>query len=603
MEPHLPTRTPPQSSSFDTRPAQLERWISQLPVLNVGETTRQLFSALIEMNQLDIGIQQRFKALELLRPCILNVVEAMQKHYIGQPLPLSDRGRKVMELSEALLNQLATGYRICIADEDTKNVLRRDKKLLTLAVHRALAALGDSLLRAYLVYAPCPPGLWRTLHQLYTLAEERSLGHSPVRTGEGEAVAETISGAYKQLLLLALTSPYRLRQGEVSAIYSTLGHWAELVSLEDYVQPKSPDQIFIVSQDSDDPPTYLVLRHQNYHRRNCRLLDTAQLAEAAQAELEALQQGGRRSTDLRADTLRRLMLAWGVMPKRRFSRMQQGSKAVVAIGLSPVHHFISGGAAFESGPHAEPGLEEKARFTATEPSDQRNELPDVWDLRATQRWQTDEFSVRMVELTTDVEPASATETPEGRDPQADYATHLWRMINVSAGGYCLLWDSRDSTDAQVGELIGIHEAAGDDEQGDLSQLALGIIRWMKCPPGQGVELGVQMLSPGAVAVATQVVRENREMPFMRSLLLPEIRQLNQPATLITPTLPHRTGDQVNVHSHGKLARIRLTKLLENTGSFAQFQFTALDEDTGAGEPDTDYPAMSPEDFASLWKEI
>lgn len=601
MEPHLPTRTPPQASSFDTRPAQLEQWISQLPVLNVGETTRQLFSALIEMNQLDIGVQQRFRALELLRPSILNAVEAMQKHYAGQPLPLSDKGRKVLELSEALLNQIATGYRICIADEDARSVLRKDKKLLTIAVHRALTALGDSLLRGYLVYAPCPPGLWRILHQLYSLAEERSLGHAPVRTGDGETVAETISGAYKQLLLLALTSPYRLRQGEVNAIYSALGHWAELVSLEDYVQPKSPDQIFIVSLDSDDPPTYLVLRHQNYHRRNCRLLDTAQLAEAAQAELEALQQGGRRSTDLRADTLRRLMLAWGVMPKRRFSRMQQGAKAVVAIGLSPVHHFISDGADFEAGPRAEAELEEKARFTATDTSDQRNELPDVWDLRATRRWQTDEFSVRMVDLTEEAEPAAGA--PETGSPQADYATHVWHMVNVSAGGYCLLWDSRDSTDAQVGELIGIHEAASDDDTGDLSQLALGIIRWMKCPPGQGVELGVQMLSPGAVAVATQVVRENREMPFMRSLLLPEIRQLNQPATLITPTLPHQTGDQVNVHSHGKLARIRLTKLLENTGSFAQFQFTALDAETGAGEPDTDYPAMSPQDFASLWREI
>ena len=602
MELHLPTRTPPGTDSFDTRPAQLETWISQLPVLNVGETTRKLFSALIEMNQLDISAQQRFRALELLRPSILSVLQTMQKHYVGQPLPLPEKGRKVMELSEALLNQLATGYRICIADEERKGVLRKDKKLLTTAIHRALSALGDGLLRAYLVYAPCPSGLWHTLHQLYALAEERSLGHARVRLDSEEIAADTISGLYKQLLLLALTSPYRLRPGEIGAIHAALRQWAEHVSLEDYVQPKSPDQIFITSLDSDDPPTYLVLRHQNYHRRNCRLLDTAELAEAAQAELDALQQDKPRNTRLKAGTLRRLMLAWGVMPKRRFSRSQQTSQARVAIGLSAVHHFVSGGQPFDAGTPGGTPPEEKARFTATDPSGQRDEAPDVWDLRATRRWRTDEFTVRMVDLAEEQAPPAPdpADSVEAR-AEAEYNTHVWRMVNVSAGGYCLLWDSRESTDAQVGELIGIHETVADED--DDTHLALGIIRWMKCPPGKGVELGVQMLSPGAVAVATQVVRPDRELQFMRSLLLPEIRQLRQPATLITPTLPYQTGDQVRVNSHGKLARVQLTRLLEYTGAFCQFQFTALDEDDSAREPDTDYPAMAPEDFESLWKEI
>ncbi|HSH29421.1 MAG TPA: hypothetical protein VK971_05885 [Thiohalobacter sp.] len=599
MQPHLPTRTPPGATSFDTRPAQLEQWINQLPILNTGETTRQLFSALIEMNQLDIGAQQRFRALELLRPSITNVLLAMQKHYVGQPLPLADKGRKVIELSQALLSQLATGYRICVADEDARNALRKDKKLLTTALHRALSALSECLLRAYLVYAPCPPGLWRSVHQLYVLAEERSLVHAPVRLDDDEVAADTISGAYKQLLLLALTSPYRLRQGEVGAIYAVLRQWAEHVSLEDYVQPRSPDQIFITSLDSDDPPTYLVLRHQNYHRRNCRLLDTAELAEVTRAELDALQHDGARSTHLQAGTLRRLMLAWGVMPKRRFSRSEQGSKARVAIGLSAVHHFISGGVDFDAGTG---GLEERARFRATEPADPRDETPDVWDLRATQRWKTDEFTVRMIQLTEDTdEVAAETAEPTTTGTGAAYSSHVWRLVNTSAGGYCLLWDSRDSTDAQVGELIGIHETV--DDAAAPAQLALGIIRWMKCPPGKGVELGVQMLSPGAVSVATRVIRAGREMHFMRSLLLPEIRKINQPASLITPTLPYQAGDRIELNSHGKLARVKLNKLLENTGSFCQFQFTALEEETGTGEPDTDYPAMAPEDFVSLWKEI
>lgn len=599
MEQHLPKRMPPGTDSFDTRPAQLEQWVSQLPALNVGETTRQLFSAVIEMNRLEISAAQRFKALELLRPSIRNVLEAMQKHYVGQPLPLQDKSRKVVELSEALLNQLATGYRICVVDEGAKNVFLKDKKLLAIAIHRALSHLGEVLLKAFQVYSPYPAGVWQNLHELYALAEERSLTHIRIKSERIEPGADTISGAYKQILLLALACPYRLRQGEVSQIYGALKQWSDLVSLEEFVEPKSPDQIFITSLESDDPPTYLVLRHHHYHRKNCRLLDTEKLSEAVRAELTALHKKAERATPLNESVLRRLMLSWGVMPKRKYHRSTYESSAIVAMGLSPIHYFISGDEAIspESHEQASPALQDRAHFSAGETREQRQEQPDVWDLKTTRRWKADESEVHKVDF---VEEETMQPTPPAREEasvHAEYSTHIWKMVNVSAGGYCLLWDSKESTDAQVGELIGIRESKDPDS----FHLALGIVRWMKSPD-KGVELGVQMLSPGAVAVATQVVRKDREVGFMRSLLLPEIRQLSQPATLLTPSLPYQVGDTVNVNSHGKIARVQLTKLLENTGLFSQFQFTPLDEN-GDGQQDEAATRLSPEDFEALWKEI
>lgn len=597
MDQYLPQRMPPGSDSFDTRPAQLEHWISQLPALNVGETARQLFSALIDMNQLDISSQQRFKALELLRPSVRDVLETLERHYVGQPLPLPDKARKVVELSQALSNQLATGYRICVADEAGKNVLLKDKKLLGTATHRALGHLGEVLLKAYQVYAPYPPAIWHHIHQLYAEAEGRSLLHIVIKGETDEVAAETISGLYKQILLLALACPYRLRQGEVTAIHGALKKWSELVSLEEFVEPKSPDQIFITSLDSDDPPTYLVLRHHDYHRKNCRLLDTANLSEAVRAELTALRKKTQRTSALQEGTLRRLMLSWGVMPKRKYHRATYEASAVVAMGLSATHYFISGDDAFNPDTQEDTPLGDRAQFEARDPTEQRQEVPDVWDLRATRRWKTDEFTVRMVDLVDDTLP-EVQETSGAPPTQSDYATHVWKMVNVSAGGYCLLWDSKDSTEAQVGELIGIRESSDPDS----FHLALGVVRWMKCTPAKGVELGVQMLSPGAVAIATQVVKQNKKMGFTRSLLLPEIGQLQQPATLLTPTLPYQVGDLVNVNSHGKVARVRLTRMIENTGLFAQFQFEPLDEkveDGGKDSPQT----LSVEDFASLWKDI
>ena len=34
-----------------------------------------------------------------------------------------------------------------------------------------------------------------------------------------------------------------------------------------------------------------------------------------------------------------------------------------------------------------------------------------------------------------------------------HRTQNWKMLNISAGGYSLLWDNLETTRAQVGELL------------------------------------------------------------------------------------------------------------------------------------------------------
>jgi len=83
------------------------------------------------------------------------------------------------------------------------------------------------------------------------------------------------------------------------------------------------------------------------------------------------------------------------------------------------------------------------------------------------------------------------------------------------------------------------------------------------------------------------------------LLLPEIKPLGQPATLLTPALPYHTGDILMVSSHGKEARVELTKMMENTGTFAQYQFRPLDSQAKAVS-DTHDASVRADDFSSLW---
>lgn len=603
MDQRIATRKAPTKNSFDTRPAQLEAWVGDLPLANIGETSRRLFGALVETNALDIPADQRFHMLELCCVPIRHVCTAMKIHFVGKPFPLSDKARQIIKLSQELMTQMALGYCIVVDDSDDKRGLLRDNKTSVIATYRALTYLGQTLLRAYQVYAPYPADVWRHVHQLYRHAEAKGLAETVVTDNRVDDGCEgSIENAYKRILLLALACPYRLRQGEVEQVYAWLCGWSQYASLNQLVETHNPNGQFMVNLETDDPPTYLVLRETQDHQSACRLLNAARLADIMREASVRLR--SEKATKLQAineHVLRRLMLAWGVMPKRRFSRSQKHSTAVVAMGLKTAHYFVSGEVAFEgneNGNGTAPTFDGVARFAAHETAAQQGRLPDLWELSGTHPLRDTHpsaFAHQYIDFARDQhKPAEPTAKPR---LGPNYQTQLWKMVNVSAGGYRLLWDSSECSQAQVGELLGIRE----DNDPDCFHLSLGVVRWMKQSSEMGLELGVEMLSPGAVAVGTKMHKLNSGSDNMRSLLLPASKAIGQPATLLTPALAYHVGDIVMVNSHGKEARVELTKLMENTGTFAQYQFRPLDSQSSTVQNTA--TQSTDEKFSDLWNQL
>ncbi len=605
MEQNLPKRSPPGTQSFDTRPDAVDRWIADLPMLKVGETSRQLYNTLLELNSLEFSDQDRFATLEKLRVPIQAVIDNLKQHYLGHDFPLDEKSRRVSDLCKAMYEQLATGYRIVISDQLQKGRFRKDTRMIATALHRAMASLGLMLLNSFQVYAPYPPHVWREIHELYRIADEAKLQDGVIKDTDTQS-ATTVSNLYKQILLLALACPYRMRQGTVEIIYEKLKEWSADTSLSGMLNAGNPSGMFVINLMSDDPPTYLILNSGNFDSENSRILNTGQIDERVSQEIARLKKNGSKlgDRDLHESHLRRLLLAWGVMPKRKFTRHDKESTALVAMGLSAAHYFVSGEQAFHSSGDVQTAINfsSTARYSAAETRQSRDQGPDLWELGSVNR-QRSVNTVQLVDFNEEKFRAQqeamkgSAETDEVADkPAADpYQTKPWQMVNVSAGGYRLLWDSREGSKAEVGELIGIRES----NEPDSFHMGLGVIRWMKVSDELGVELGVQMISPGAVAVGTRQEKGSKEQEYLRSLLLPEIAAIGQPATLITPTLPYRAGDRIVVNSHGKELMVELVKLVENTGTFAQFQFRAL-QVQAAAKPEAKPEAKS---FEKLWQEI
>jgi hypothetical protein len=497
--------------------------------------------------------------------------------------------------------------------EQIAGIGRKDKKLLITAIHRAVKQLSLVLLKAYQVYEPYPDGVWLELHSLYRYAENNNLHRSKVVEDQHPTrMPSTIADAYKQILLLALACPYRIRHGESEAVYAALEQWAPF----SHLQPVDDVQggLFATNLDADQPPSYLVLRDANENRNTCRVLNTQRLSEKVRQALAERASAGARTKPgmLRENTLRHLMLAWGVMPKRRFSRVKDHSQVIVAMGLSSIHYFVSGEVAFNDaaiGPDcyndlgATPGphLQKPAHFHAYRTHEDTGKQPDVWEMNYRIEGEPDPSNIELA-----VARAAA-------DIQLDtsHCTQSWKMINVSAGGYCMLWDNPETTRAQVGELLGIRE----ESDPDTFHWRLGVIRWLKYEEKRGLELGVQMLSPGAVAIAARMDTKTRsknkvrastragapgDEDYTRGLLLPEIASIQQRATLLLPSPPFNVGDTAIANCHGKDVGVKLTRLVENTGSFAQFQFESLGEIQAPKRPLV-AKNLKPKDFDDVWE--
>ncbi len=602
MQLSVPNRTAPKSGSFDSSAASVKKWINALPMANIGETTRLLFEALTELNHQDVSAQQRFKTLELLYRPVRYVTERMKKHFVGQPLPLSTGNLKIANLSREISHALATGYKVLVM-EQIAGIGRKDKKLLVTAVHRSIKQLSSVLLKAYQVYEPYPDSVWLEVHSLYRYAESNRLHKTRVAEELGsDKNYSTIADAYKQILLLALACPYRLRHSEAEDIYQALEEWARYADLQ---TPEGPtDALFATNLDSDQPPGYLVLRDASENCHTSRILTTRRLAERLHKELAEKRDtdSGKHHHRVKTNTLRRLMLAWGVMPKRRFSRVKDHSQVVVAMGLSSIHYFVSGEVAFNDAsvahnchselgthPHSTPPPRlGHAEFGAKTIREHEGKLPDVWEM---------EYQLEGASAPSSMEEAVAR-AAGGMRIDTSYYSQSWKMVNVSAGGYCLLWDNPETTRAQVGELLGIRE----ESDPDTFHWRLGVIRWLKYTDKRGLDLGVQMLSPGAVGIAARSDKKRRgkQEHYTRGLLLPEIASLQQQATLLLPSPPFKSGDMAIANCYGRDVRVRLTKLVENTGSFAQFQFTSLGEVTQA-RAKKQGKAPKPTDFDDVWE--
>ena len=590
------------------QPKKVEEWVDGLPRMNIGECAKQLYAAIQELNRFKVDSDTRFQMLEIMRGAIRYVCESLGKHYLNKAVVLPPKEAKIASLAQALQNHLSIGYKTVIVQLLPRlKVQDRDaRKLGARAIHRAMTEQADVLLRSLQLYYPAPANFWRELHLLFVIADRFGVINNEENDPESGAVPSSPYDMYKRILMLATAKPNQLRQNQIKQVYQATEHWVRYAEL---TRDSGHSGLFAIDLTSDMPPVYHALLKRPNPSNVC-YFDAATISDHLRVQLQLPSNQPHpipdfmMPQDLSKDVVRLLIQAWGVLTERAFTRIEESGQLNICIGLSSTHYYVSNKADFnamvkEGGQQNVMGVEFDNQFLKTGPTHRRETIEnhDVWGLQVGA--DDNALSSKHSAIEQEIAKYSGKEIPKDADK---YPSYQCDIVNTSPGGFCLCWKQDVPPQVKTGEIIGIQENAD-------SMWSIGVIRWVKQFKNEGARMGVELLAPKADACGAQAIHKKGGVTeYMRALILPELKAIGQPATLITPNIAFHVGYKVNVNQNGHTVKAQLVKQVSSTASFNQFQYkpltpTATQKTTAGAAPQQQKPNKDDDDFDSIWSSL
>ncbi len=592
----IPEQKTASLSFCDTSPKAFRAWTKQLPMANIGEVSRQLYHAIIEVNQLFTSPALRMQFLELIRDKIHFVCNELSRHYLGRSVALPEKQRKIANLSQALQLHLAAGYKACVLEFLEHGGTGKNRKPLATAIYRAITELSATIVRSHQLYCPSPGHSWLECHRLYQFAREHRLADIPVDDSAlPHRKSSTINSCYKRLLLLGCARPNQLRQSELVQVYELLDTWSDFTQCG---PETGDDSLFVIKPESDIPPVYRSLLEDKLEEDHY-CFDTRKLSSMIQEAIQNRREHGHYDTDLHipdstSETLlTHLSQALGILAKRNFNRIASHGSLQVCVGLTAAHYFIAGEKSF-------------AEFLTGNDLNQQHspdgenlfgrsfrQNGDIWS--GAHDASPSEDRLYSADTPINFRTAGGTAITAATDKNRPQA-HMTSLVNTSPGGYCVSWNTDVPGQLQAGEILGVREQRSHP-------WSLALVRWIRQARNQGTQIGIELIAPSAAPCAVKLIQKvGNSSEYLRALLLPEISVAGQAATLVTPRLPFQPGSRISLLQDGREEQGLLKEKLTATGSISQFELK-LHKAT-LGPDDTHLATGTHEDeFDSLWPSL
>lgn len=539
-------------------PESVGEWIGRLPMANVPEAAGQLRQATFEIARLDTDWETRMALLEGVRPTILYLAARLDK----AANTAGNQADAIARLAQRLQTNLCSGYNaVVLAAREQADTDVGALRTVSLAAHRALSDLSRTLMRTLQYYVAPADKLWLKLNQLYLLAEGLGIDaelHPDIENRSAKDLS--IRSTYTRSLLLALSRPYQLRHRQLAEVFSTIGSWVQFVTLGQ----ENASHVYSVDLCSDQGPAWT---DSFEAAASSRSIDLSVLVFELDAYLREMDGNLPIPPGIDDSLISHLAGAWGEMKPRAFGRSSAENPLKVCVGLRAAHYFLSGATEFSdllgngvTAREINPFLNDDVHFLPN-----AGERKDVWE---------DAFDAggKIPENQNIVDPDTVlyAHEPSGRDnPTESYRHYDTTTADMSPGGYRLRWNEPLPPSLQTGELIGLRDETDP-------RWCLAVARWIR-QDDAGPHMGVELLAPQGKPVAVRLIQTKGGQPeYQRAFLLPELKPLGRPATLITPAKPFQSGQKVHLSDDGTQNTAQLGDCLLKTESFNQFTFRVLD---------------------------
>jgi hypothetical protein len=318
---------------------RLREWLTNLPLMDVAKTVRLVQGALDSLNQQQLEPETRYPLLEVFRHTVERLYVTVDPLYIRQLNLGKSQRENVTSSIEQLLLAMAGGYKIIIRALYEPAVRQPPPGLFGLAISRAMDQLGYALLDSYRYYRSVPEALFAELHQLYRYA--RYFGLLAVTAADqGAGQSPGIADSYHAILLLSLTDPSRLAEGEVGLLYGILRqHAGKCCITQGSHWSGDPGGLYQIDLGSDAPPWPCSRPGQQAAAREPYLLDARETLRAIREQLELTPAKVRRQSP-EAVLLRLLQPDDAMARQNREPRHPDSRGTRLVAGLNAIHGFL-----------------------------------------------------------------------------------------------------------------------------------------------------------------------------------------------------------------------------------------------------------------------
>lgn len=583
---NLPERNLSQLSLVNASKNEMIKWVNALPVMNVGETTKQLYQTLQELTHVKMSEDLRFELLEILRPTVYNILHALAKHYLNQAILLPERANRVAALAQSLRTHLALAYKVTAYDSAERLMTklsiigvnrRQHLQLAAQSFTRAITELNGLLLERQQLYLSAPAHLWSDLHLLHHVATAHGVANTVVSDNHLVFRKESSAhDAYLRAIIVAGSQNNKLRQTEIKQIFDTSELWTTYLKLKPKFQPTD---LLLIDIHSDAPPCYV---SKSADVLQAHYVDATKLVQRLQTIQTTPQNQLPLGEQLNQNLIQHLTASWSNPSERIFPRRSYDGKLLICLGITAAHYQLCNEMEFEHYLNLPPDFSEEERNFFANNNNASVDPHDILDFK--------------ISSVTSIANEKNIRVQHHKNQTGLYPPYAAKIINISPGGYCVLWDCEPPLSLRTGEILAMRESTEKD-------WTIGIIRWVKQLPTQGAEAGIEIIAGSARPCGARVLKKTGERTeYMRTFLIPEFASIKRPITLLTPNVSFKTGYNIMLRQGNEEYKAQLTSEFASTQSFSQFTFTQLQIPISRKVATSIMPdsTNTQDDFDTLW---